>query len=72
MKSLFYSIPLLFFVNLSHANAEQSYNFQDANGNIISCVATKDSDNNVICHNQNKEVVICSNSDQNGFTCSSN
>lgn len=51
---------------------DQSYNFQDANGNTISCETTKDSDNTLVCHNQNKEIVICSNSDQNGFTCSSN
>jgi hypothetical protein len=72
MKSFFYSIPLLLFVNLSYANIDQSYNFQDANGNTISCETTKDGDNALICHNQNKEIVICSNSDQNGFTCSSN
>lgn len=72
MKSFYYSIPLLLFVNLSYANVDQPYNFQDANGNIISCFNDKDSEHTLICHNQNKEIVICSNSDKDGYTCSAN
>lgn len=50
---------------------KEQISFFDNNNNYIHCVSNKE-DSSMDCKNQNEETVICSNSDQSGFTCSSN
>lgn len=49
----------------------KTYSFTDNNHNLINCTTSKNNDTPE-CKNQNGEIVLCSNSDQNGFTCSAN
>lgn len=54
-----------------HASKKDKISFLDNNNNYIHCVSNNE-DSSIECKNQNEETVICGNSDQSGFTCSSN
>lgn len=62
------SLMFISFIISSNVYADESVKrFTDANGNEISC--TVDSNGSLSCYNNNKDVVICANSD-NGYICS--
>lgn len=72
------SVSFFSFANNLEKNTNQEnptkkgvVSFVDNNNNYIHCVIKKE-DNSMECRNQNEDIVVCSNSDQNGFTCSSN
>lgn len=59
----------ILFITFSGFTYAKDLSFQDSDGNQITC-QTSEKDGSLNCHNTNGDVVICSNSDQNGFTCS--